>query len=747
MASHRVVLAASIPFFVLASIFVGLCTISSIFVVKKLRLNDYLMLLAWLIDVGFMASLFVATGKGLGIHELDIKPSSYYGLDRADYVFTFLFGPASMAVKSSVLTFYLTLTQGSKVFHRANYITLFIVNAGGLALTIVEAVSCIPLGTKEHCTEVFMVALASSPFEIITDIIILFLPIPRLTRMRLPWKQKLILVIAFSTGFGVIVVDVIRTAFLQNAVITHRITNNPNPDGYDTTYFASVSFIWASIEVNMTIICACIPSLKPLADRFYPWIIGDVDKSAPATSQDSTRSIRAGDMMTALTTPSGQPREVQPYITIFGISEFKPASLPRLNNKKSLPPLVFITVVVVLRGGTYALLDCLYPKFISIGGLSELHELGLRSVYFGGYLLGPLFMGRPLLKTSGYRNTFITAFCVYACGTFLFWPSGVLTSYIAFVVSNFIVGFGLGVLETAYVSFIVICGPLENCEIRLAVVYAFWAFGGAISYAFEEAILRDVRDVVSLANVQWVFLGVALFDVLLAVSFWYVRLPEASDEELEELANRRDDNLRKVARVPVTRWTLALGLFCGFFLQAASELARNGTRALVKAVGGRYVRLELYEYRVIGRVLYGASRLLIALCLRYFKPRWLLLAVNISAMVSAILCTKVSGLAAIVMGLLVEFCQGGAYPLSRAISLRGQGRHTKTAGALLSAVLVAGVFGIFLRYVAAVAHGDQYSYNVAVASWSVSTIFPLYLNLVPAARKQVDPVINEYLHE
>lgn len=143
--------------------------------------------------------------------------------------------PASMAVKSSVLTFYLTLTQGSKVFHRANYMTLFIVNAGGLALTIVEAVSCIPLGTKEHCTEVFTVALASSPFNIITDIIILFLPIPRLTRVRLPWKQKLILVIAFSTGFGVMMVDVIRTAFLQNAVIAHRLTNNPNPDGYDTT--------------------------------------------------------------------------------------------------------------------------------------------------------------------------------------------------------------------------------------------------------------------------------------------------------------------------------------------------------------------------------------------------------------------------------------------------------------------------------------------------------------------------------
>lgn len=390
--------------------------------------------------------------------------------------------------------------------------------------------------------------------------------------------------------------------------------------------------MWASIEVNMTIICACIPSLKPLADRFHPWIIRDVDEGAPAASQDSTRSTRGGDMMAVLTTPLGQPREVQPYITNIWNFGFQTCKSTQAEQQEIAPTASVYLSHCWSMGSNYALLDGLYPKFIAIAALSELHELGLRATYWSGYLFGPLLMGRRLLKTSGYRNTFITAFCIYSCGTFLFWPSGVLTSYVAFVVSNLIVGFGLGVLETASISFIVICGPLENCEIRLTLIYALWAFGGAISYTFEEAILRSVRDVVSLANIQWVFLGVAFFDVLLAVSFWYVRLPEASDEELEELANRRDDNLRKEAGVPVTRWTLGLGLFCGFFLQAASELARDGTQVLVKAVGGRladiYILIdaadwpltsivldscdELYEYRVIGRVLYGTSRLLVA---------------------------------------------------------------------------------------------------------------------------------------
>lgn len=41
--------------------------------------------------------------------------------------------------------------------------------------------------------------------------------------MRLPYKQKVILVITFSFGFFVAVVDVIRIAFLQQAAISRSL--------------------------------------------------------------------------------------------------------------------------------------------------------------------------------------------------------------------------------------------------------------------------------------------------------------------------------------------------------------------------------------------------------------------------------------------------------------------------------------------------------------------------------------------
>jgi hypothetical protein len=126
------VLVVSIVFFVIASIFVALRFVSRVFIVKKVGLHDWLMLLAWvchvfcpatypctitwnpiarmcssvgektetmnlhvdvtqIIDFGFSFSLFYATSKGLGLHDDDIDLNARYSLTRANYAFTVLY--------------------------------------------------------------------------------------------------------------------------------------------------------------------------------------------------------------------------------------------------------------------------------------------------------------------------------------------------------------------------------------------------------------------------------------------------------------------------------------------------------------------------------------------------------------------------------------------------------------------------------------------------------------------------------
>lgn len=99
------------------------------------------------------------------------------------------------------------------------------VNVVGIALVFDTIFQCHPISakfrfetqTREHCTGIFASFISSSPFNIITDTAILVIPIPLLTRMHMPTREKVVLVITFGIAILVIAVDVIRIAFLESA--------------------------------------------------------------------------------------------------------------------------------------------------------------------------------------------------------------------------------------------------------------------------------------------------------------------------------------------------------------------------------------------------------------------------------------------------------------------------------------------------------------------------------------------------
>merc|ERR1712000_172443 len=132
----------------------------------------------------------------------------------------------------------------------------------------------------------------------------------------------------------------------------------------------------------------------------------------------------------------------------------------------------------------------------------------------------------------------------YGIGTIIFWPSAVTNSYGGFMVSNFIVGFGLSVLEVAANAFIILCGPQEYGETRLLLAQAVQAVGSVLSGLLANKVFfRNIgregfSDNTTLINVQWTYLAITLLCSALGLFFYYMPLPEVSDQELEDSANR-----------------------------------------------------------------------------------------------------------------------------------------------------------------------------------------------------------------
>jgi hypothetical protein len=91
-----VTLAVTIVMLVLATLFVFFRFVTRIWIVRKVYLDDWFILVAWIIAVSFSASICAGTGVGLGLHESDIAGPDHGHLRKAEYAFSVLYNPALM---------------------------------------------------------------------------------------------------------------------------------------------------------------------------------------------------------------------------------------------------------------------------------------------------------------------------------------------------------------------------------------------------------------------------------------------------------------------------------------------------------------------------------------------------------------------------------------------------------------------------------------------------------------------------
>ncbi|MCJ1475371.1 hypothetical protein MMC13_004033 [Lambiella insularis] len=755
------------------------------------------------------------------------------------------------------MIFYLTLSEHQQIFRWMTWANLAVVNIAGLALTFLNIFQCSPVGAAfiesvpsgAICTDIVTLYLSSAPVNIITDLAILFLPMPILTGLRLPVssraavldsniltytfqrRQKIILLLTFGFGAFATAVDVVRIAYLQSAfeirlqeVRSQSATTSRRTEQDDFSWYASLSFMWSAIEVHTGIICACVPALKPLAAKIIPSILRDTsdpkdtsqldfgDRNAsklatnpsfglgsppssplgppPAalrgnqegmdtmdflTTPDMLESMTdpstvaggtanetraqsnlpekegAMDMMDFLTTPDA-PRHMaraptvatiksrtgsMSYLDFYNMNDNKP--MTKLSNKESVVPIALVTILFFLWGFAYGLLDTLNSQFQRVAGTTSAQGVGLHAAYYGAYFFGPLTVGRFVFLRWGFKATFITGLCIYGAGTLVFWPSAVLTSFPAFLVSNFLVGFGVSILEVAANPYVALCGPPQYAEIRLNLSQGVQAIGTVIAPLLAQRVLFTDVQAPNLVDTQWAYLAIALFDVVLAVAFYYMPIPEASDEDFDDVAEKRHAIYnRKVFNIPVTYVTLALGVFSIWCYVGGQEAVGSPFQSYISVVAPKSA-LDPFNYSVIGHTAFAAGRFLSALFGMFIRPSDILLFLTLGMLVTSALTMSQTGNTSIAMIILCQFFESGIFPILYATALRGLGSYTKTGSVYLAAAISGGAIFPAIMHPVSNAFGLPYSFCIIVAASAFGTIYPLYLIFVPAARDQVNP--------
>ena len=117
-------------------------------------------------------------------------------------------------------------------------------------------------------------------------------------------------------------------------------------------------------------------------------------------------------------------------------------------------------------------------------------------------------------------------------GALIAWPCLLHKSFGGFCAAIFIIGNGLGSLETAANPYLAVCGPPKYSEIRINIAQAFNGIGTVVapvlgSYVFFK---NTGTDESALQNVQWTYLAIACFVFALAVVYYFSPIPEITGE-------------------------------------------------------------------------------------------------------------------------------------------------------------------------------------------------------------------------
>lgn len=415
-----------------------------------------------------------------------------------------------------------------------------------------------------------------------------------------------------------------------------------------------------------------------------------------------------------------------------------------LTLRQSIYPIFLVTILFFLWGFSYGLLDTLNKHFQNTLGINAARSAGLQAAYFGAYPLASIGHAAWILRHFGYRAVFIWGLFLYALGALLAIPALKAESFGGFCACIFIIGNGLGSLETAANPYITVCGPPRYSEIRINFSQAFNGIGTVIAPVLGSYVFFNFGDDRAMANVQWVYLSIAVFVLLLAAVFFFSDIPEITDADMEFQA--QETHVGGSAVKPFWKqWKLfhaAFAQFCytgaqvaiaSFFINYTVN-TRPGTSDpdASKFFAGAQAAFALGRFAGVG-------------IMKYVRPRWVFLIFISSVVIFLIPSITERGNTGMSMLYVVLFFESICFPTIVALGMRGLGRHTKRG----SGFIVGGVVGGACVPPATGAAADYFRkrghrFNYALAMFvplifmGLAWVYAACVNFVPEYKHVVD---------
>ncbi|KAH7402780.1 hypothetical protein BKA66DRAFT_564681 [Pyrenochaeta sp. MPI-SDFR-AT-0127] len=248
----------------LVIITVGLRLYTRLVIKRWFGLDDVFILLAMVFTIALTAVVLVANQRfGWDRHVYDIPFNQFIPTSKIAMTAKVVFTAAATFTRLSLHCFYYRLVSdtGKRWFQYMIHANVIYTIGIFVSFTFLAIFLCTPVknywmigAPKGSCIDEGVATLVCGIINCVADFFTTITPIPLVMGLHMPRRQRFAVAFLFGMGIIVTVAGIIRTWYIYKSLIVE----------YDQTWHAYPLWIAAAVEIDLGVICASAPVLRPL---------------------------------------------------------------------------------------------------------------------------------------------------------------------------------------------------------------------------------------------------------------------------------------------------------------------------------------------------------------------------------------------------------------------------------------------------------------------------------------------------
>ena len=377
---------------------------------------------------------------------------------------------------------------------------------------------------------------------------------------------------------------------------------------------------------------------------------------------------------------------------------------PKVVSKDILLPFIMVTSLFALWGFANDITNPMVAAFRTIMEISNAKAALIQLAFYGGY--GTMAIPAALfINRYSYKKGILVGLGLYAFGALLFWPAASFEIFSFFLLSLYILTFGLAFLETTANPYILMMGHESTATRRLNLAQSFNPLGSLLGMAVASQVILTALDSEKrnaagelvfpmLAEAQkaiirthdlmvirdpYVILGVVVIIIFFLILFTNMPERENPNKHASPKAMMKRLFANKVFRggVLAQMFYVAAQIMCWtFIIQYAERLGIS--------------KADAQLYNIGAMVMFVSSRFISTFLMKYLNPSLMLAIYAVGGILTSAGAILILGMGGLYSLMGISFFMSLMFPTIYGIALKDVGDDATLGSAFLVMAIVGG---------------------------------------------------------